>query len=67
MAIIPATTKDSGPQHILGNVRKIIILERVANGSYSGNRLHAENESILSQIARVGEGIFLPQLAKESL
>ena len=35
--------------------------------TYSGDSLHAQNESVLGQVARVAEGVLLPQLAKQVL
>lgn len=36
-------------------------------GTYDGQGLDAEHKGVRSQVARVGERIFLPQLGKEGL
>ena len=35
--------------------------------TYSSNTFHTQNEGVGCEIARVGHGVFLPQLAKEVL
>lgn len=35
--------------------------------AYGGDGLHAENEGVRGQVARVGEGVLLPELSKEIL
>lgn len=36
-------------------------------GAYSSDGLHAEHEGVRGQVARVGEGVLLPELPKEIL